>query len=1008
MLKPTQVNISAANNTPVKVYGEVDLNFGLRHLRRQFTWTFIVADVTQAILGNDFLAHFGIIVDPKNQRIYDSTTKIKIPTPMESDSGVLFNVLTDRPLATCSRVDSLLSKYPSLILPLQLHERKHSSCTIRHTINTGNSNPVFSKVRMFSPHKLESAQAEFKILLDAGIIRPSKSPWSSPLHLVPKGDSFRAVGDFRALNNITVPDRYPIPNISSFTSKLHGMSCFSKLDLCKAYHQIPMAEEDIEKTAVITQFGLFEYVYMPMGIKGASATFQRYMDSIFRNNPNVFIYLDDILVFSKDEDEHANILENVFATLTAHNLRLSIKKCSFSVPQVDFLGYTISDKGIKPTQEKTESITQFPTPDSSQSLRRFLGMIGFYRRLLPHFADTALPLTELMKANPNKKQLTLSKDALSSFNSLKHSLNNLTFLAHPSSKSPLHLVTDSSSFAVGGALHEMDENGQPIPISFFSKKLSDTQKKYSSFDRELLAAYLAVLNFRPMIDGRDVTLFTDHKPLVSAYHNASLPKTDRQQRHLMILSEYINDMDFIKGSDNIVADCLSRSVNAISPDFHDLHGIAAAQQSDCEIESYKENLKQFPLNSKTQIWCDTSNSTPRPFVPANLRLSVFKKFHDLCHPGVQRSLKLIKARYYWPSMDKNIRSLCNLCTSCQSSKVQRHTKSNTEVIAPESSRFEDLHIDLVGPLPASVSPMTNTTFQYLLTMIDRSSRWMEAAPISDIRADTVAFALFNTWISRFGVPLYIHTDRGSQFEAELFAELSKIIGFHRLRTSSYHPQANGFIERIHRTIKNALVARRQDWIVSLPIVLLGLRCIPNETGYSPFTTVTGTTLLSPNVIHSDVSKSSKLSHDFVIELARRMKEIDFCALSSGIHHPNTKTTYIPKHLQTCSHVWVRVDRVKRPLEAPYSGPFQVLERFAKYFILKLPTGRTETVSIDRLKPAVLHCPKQNSGTSSTSINSPIKPQITDQQLTESPCSPAYKTRSGRTVKFSSHNDYFYY
>lgn len=1008
LLKPTQIKISAANNTPVKVYGELDVNFGLKNLRRSFNWTFVVADVTQAILGHDFLSHFGIIVDSKNKRLYDPHTNITMQVQLDKNTGMSFNVLTDRPLMTCPRVQELLSNYPCLLYPLQRHNRNTVNSPVHHTINTGNNNPVSCKVRRFSEPKLQCAKTEFHNLLEAGIIRPSKSPWASPLHLVPKEDSFRPVGDFRALNNVTVPDRYPIPHILSFTNQLDGMSVFSKLDLCKAYHQIPMAPEDIEKTAVLTEFGLYEYLYMPFGIKGASATFQRYMDGIFRNIPGVFVYLDDILIFSKDEDDHIKILKNVFEILAANNLRLSIKKCIFCVEQLDFLGYAISKEGIKPTETKIAAINEFPTPDSSHSLRRFLGMVGFYRRLIPHFADIALPLTELIKANPSKKQLSLSSDAKKSFADLQSSLKNLTCTAYPSRHSQLQIVTDASSVAVGGALHQTNPEGAVVPIAFFSKKLSESQKKYSAFDRELLAAYLTVLHFRPLIDGRTVTLFTDHKPLVSAYHNASLPKTDRQQRHLMILSEYINDMDFIKGSENIVSDCLSRSVNAISPDFHDLHGMADAQRLDQEIETYKPHLKQFSLNNKTELWCETSNSTPRPFVPANLRSAIFKKFHDLCHPGVKRSLKLIKSRYFWPSMDKNIRFLCDSCTACQSSKVQRHTKSHTEVIAPESNRFEDLHIDLVGPLPPSVSPITNTSFQYLLTMVDRSSRWMEAAPISDLRADTVAFALFNTWISRFGVPLHIHTDRGSQFEAELFSELSQIIGFHRLRTTSYTPQANGFIERIHRTIKNALIARRQDWIVSLPIVLLGLRCIPNETGYSPFTTVTGTTLLSPNVLHSDVSKSSKLSHNFVKDLALRMKEIDFCALSSGIHHPNSRTTYIPKELQTCTHVWVRIDRVKRPLEAPYSGPFEVVERFDKYFILKLSTGKTDAVSIDRLKPAVLHPPKPKSVTTSVPIAQPRAPPISDQQLTESSLSQTCKTRSGRTVKFATKNDYFYY
>ena len=188
-------------------------------------------------------------------------------------------------------------------------------------------------------------------------------------------------------------------------------------------------------------------------------------------------------------------------------------------------------------------------------------------------------------------------------------------------------------------------------------------------------------------------------------------------------------------------------------------------------------------------------------------------------------------------MDKNIGNWTRECLSCQESKIHRHTKSGIQEFSLPSSRFETVHIDIVGPLlpvtPANESNTHASPYRYLLTCIHRATRWAEAVSMSDTTASTVAVSFLNTWIARFGVPLYVLTDRGAQFESELFQELSSLTEFHRLRTTSYHPQANGIIERQHGTLKTAIMALKQNWLDSLPIILLGLRSIPTEQGFPP-------------------------------------------------------------------------------------------------------------------------------------------------------------------------------
>ena len=392
-------------------------------------------------------------------------------------------------------------------------------------------------------------------------------------------------------------------------------------------------------------------------------------------------------------------------------------------------------------------------------------------------------------------------------------------LSHPKLAAPTSLATDASDTAIGAVLQQFVD-GVWQPISYFSRKLSPAETKYSTFDRELLAIYLAIKHFRHFIEGRVFHVSTDHKPLTFSFATTSNRYTPRQACHLDFISQFTTDIRHVKGSNNPVADALSHiDINTLQqPNGIDYKAMAVAQKKDPELletlrSSLALNLTPIPLpSSDTSLICDTSNTEPRPFVPASFRRAVFDSLHSLSHPGIKASQKLITSRFIWPGINKDVKQWAQSCLSCQRSKVQRHTSSPLSTFTTPDARFDQIHIDIVGLLPSSGG------YSYLLTCIDRFTRWCEAIPLSDITADTVAKALITGWISRFGIPSTITTDRGAQFESHLWHNLMKLLGSHRLRTTAYHPMSNGIIERFHRTLKAALRAHGQHtpWIQALP------------------------------------------------------------------------------------------------------------------------------------------------------------------------------------------------
>jgi transposase InsO family protein len=786
------------------------------------------------------------------------------------------------------QLKSLLKKYSKLFACSDADLGR--TTLVQHDIDTGMSPPIRQPPRRVPGGQLVEFEAEIDRMLRAGVIEPGQSPWASPVVLVRKKDgSVRFCVDYRRLNAATCFDAYPLPRIDETLEALGGTRYFSTLDLISGYWQVGLTEEARKKSAFITRNGLFLWNVMPFGLCNAPATFERLMETVLRGLQwrQCLVYLDDVIVFAKTEDEMMERLDTVFGRLLATGLKLKPRKCALFARQTEYLGHVVSEKGIHVNPEKIGAVSDWPVPQNKKEVRSFLGTASYYRRFVDRFATIASPLHQV--ASP-KSEWEWTAEHQRAFEELMVALSTAPVLAFPVPDAPYILDTDASLTGVGAVLSQ-EVDGKEMVLGYYSESLSMEERNYCVTRRELLAVIKALRHFHCYVFRRRFTIRTDHSSLKWLL-NFKEPR-DQMARWLEELSTYANQytIEHRPGVKHGNADGLSRipcrqckredcdsaveapragserlqeadRVRAIQlQSMWTCDYMAREQEADKDIGPVREALlaNKKPTKNEAATWSRASrrylqdwdrlelrdgvvwrkwfdekgNVTGHQFLtPRTLRGEVLNYAHDhrlAGHFGVRRTTDRVRPLFYWKGISDDVDYWLRSCETCNSRRAppkRPHHALERQVVGAPNQRVA---MDILGPF----EPVADSGNKHLLVITDYLTKWVEAVPMPDKTAARCADIFVREWVLRYGAPEEIMTDQGAQFESEIFQETCRLLAMEKLRTTAFHPQGDGQTERANRSLLALLnklpIDTPRNWDVRLPFALAAYRSSVHST-----------------------------------------------------------------------------------------------------------------------------------------------------------------------------------
>ena len=853
----------------------------------------------------------------------------------------------------------------------------------------------YSPLRRMSQDELDEVKRYIDENMDKGFITASSACVASPVLFVRKANGgLRFCVDYRKLNGITKKDRYPLPLIDETLGQLQGARFFTKLDIRQAFHRIRMDAASEDLTTFRTRFGAYKYRVMPFGLTNGPATWQHFMNDVLFDFLNRFAvaYMDDILVYSATLAEHRKHVAQVLGRLRKHALQVDLAKCEFHVNETRYLGLVVGQNGIRLDPEKIKPLQDWQPPTTLRDLQAFLGFCNYYRRFLRGYSSLARPLTSLLKKDVKFVWGLAQQQA---FDTLRHAISSAPVLVHFDRTKPTRVETDSSDWTAGGVLSQKNGDGLWHPVAFYSKQLIPAECNYNIYDKELLAIVRALETWRPELTSCDTPfeIFTDHQML--QHFNATKKLTRRQVRWAEVLSQFKFEIQYRPGSANVCADALSRRPQdrpadnsdprlavqhqtvitnamlapAIRPEFSVAPVEASEEPQDSEVPLPERVLL---ANQSEPTWEAQRLQPTAPFsvdanrvlrhkgrivVPATLVTDLIHHIHTQPasgHPGRKRTLDMVRRRYFWKGLSKDVAQYIRNCHGCRRANPANSAYQGLLRPLPVPDQpWQDISVDFVGPLPESQG------FNTVMVVVDRLSKMRHYIPCkagaSGLDAPSVArLFLDNVW-KLHGLPLSVVSDRGSVFVSHFWTHLCALLGVRRKLSTAYHPETDGQTEsankEMERFLRHYVAYAQDDWAAWLAVGEFAANYHPSKaTEQAPFVTVTGCLprmdfdAAPPTT--TPASTNERLQRENASQFRTSMQQVWTAARGAMVRAQETQAAYAnrrrtPSDIAAGDLVWLSTknlstDRPSRKLDHRMVGPFSVISVHGNACTLDLP------------------------------------------------------------------------
>ena len=787
--------------------------------------------------------------------------------------------------------------------------------------------------------------------------RNSDTEWAAPTFIQPKktGD-VRILTDLRELNKWIVRKPYPLPKIQDMLQKLEQFSYATALDLSMGYYHIPLDKQSQKLCTTILPWGKYSYAKLPMGLSCSPDIFQSIMNELLGDLPYVLVYIDDILILNNKQEtaeDHLQKIEQVLSRLEEAGFAVNLRKSFFMQQELEYLGYLLTPLGIRPQPKKVEAISRIMPPKTKRQLRRFLGMVNYYRDMWKRRSHVLAPLTAL---SSQKSKWKWTDEHQQAFEEAKQMVLRETILNYPDFTKTFHIFTDASAYQLGSVIMQRQK-----PLAFYTRKMNNAQKRYTVGEQELLSIVETLKEFQNILIGQKIVVHTDHLNLL--YKKLA---SNRLVRWRMIIEEFGPKFKHVDGEKNVVADALSRlemearesdeiatedqpvqltymtDIEVMSEDFPMLPALLAKKQKkDKELHKKIQRDKDHHFSTQKVENVELIHYNGKIYVPQTLRERILEWYHDfLVHPGKTRMEATIRNNFSWPGLTPDVETYCKTCHECQVFKKQRKKYGHLPPKQAEIQPWDRVNVDLIGPYTIE-TPKGKVNLR-AMTMIDPATSWFEIAAITDPNSDSCQKAFDSYWLARYPRPREVGFDNGKEFKW-LFAELCDNYGIKRKPTTDYNPQSNAILERVHQVLGNALRTFE-----------LGKRELPEENPFEEF--LTSTAYAIRNTYHTTLNATPGqlvFGRDMLLPMSFKANWAQIALRKQElINKSNKKENKKRLHheYKVGDKVLLEKGGIQQKMAAPREGPYEITKVSTNGTVCIKKGAITQRVNIRRVTP----------------------------------------------------------